>query len=86
MVTCADKQTDWLLLIGFCFVFLTFDLLQFLILSSKETTTGVLNKKVSLSLRTPTQVFTCEYYEIFKNTYFDEQLRRTASWDPRSMG
>ena len=86
MVTCADKQTDWLLLIGFCFVFLTFDLLQFLILSSKETNTGVLNKKVSLSLRTPTQVFTCEYYEIFKNTYFDEQLRRTASWDPRSMG
>ena len=27
---------------------------------------------------TPTQVFSCEIYEIFKNTYFEEHLRKTA--------
>ena len=25
------------------------------------------------------QVFSCEFYEIFKNTYFEEHLRTTAS-------
>ena len=24
--------------------------------------------------KAPTQVFSCEYYEIFKNTYFEEHL------------
>ena len=28
---------------------------------------------------TPAQVFSCEIYEIFKNTYFEEHLRTTAS-------
>ena len=28
---------------------------------------------------TPTQVFFCEIYEIFKNIYFEEQLLMTAS-------
>ena len=28
---------------------------------------------------TPTQVFSCEYCKIFKNTYFEENLRATAS-------
>ena len=28
---------------------------------------------------TPTQVFSCEICEIFKNTYFEEYLRTTAS-------
>ena len=28
---------------------------------------------------TPTQVFFCEYCEIFKNTYFEKHLRTTAS-------
>ena len=28
---------------------------------------------------TPTQMFSCEYCEIFKNTYFEELLRTTAS-------
>ena len=28
---------------------------------------------------TPTQVFTCEYCEIFKNTYFEEHLQMAAS-------
>ena len=28
---------------------------------------------------TPTQVFSCEYLEIFKNTSFEEHLRTTAS-------
>ena len=31
-----------------------------------------------------TQVFSCEYYKIFKNTYFDENLRTTASAVPSS--
>ena len=30
-------------------------------------------------LQTPTQVFSCEYCEIFKNTYFEEHLQTTAS-------
>ena len=28
---------------------------------------------------TPTQVFLCEYCEIFKKTYFEKHLRTTAS-------
>ena len=28
---------------------------------------------------TQTQVFSCEYCKIFKNTYFEEYLRTTAS-------
>ena len=28
---------------------------------------------------TPAQVFVCEFWEIFKNTFFKEHLRRTAS-------
>ena len=28
---------------------------------------------------TPTQVFSCEYCKIFKNTYFEEHLRTAAS-------
>ena len=28
---------------------------------------------------TPTQVFSCEYYEILKKTYFEVHLRTTAS-------
>ena len=32
-----------------------------------------------------TQVFSCEYYKIFKNTYFDENLRTTASAVPLTV-
>ena len=32
-----------------------------------------------LSKGTPTQVFSCEYCEIFKNTYFEEDLSTAAS-------
>ena len=28
---------------------------------------------------TPTQLFSCEYCEIFKNTYFEEHLQMAAS-------
>ena len=35
--------------------------------------------KKTLSKETPTQVFTCEYCEIFKNKYFEKHLRTTAS-------
>ena len=27
---------------------------------------------------TPTQVFSCKYFEIFKNTYFEKHLRTAA--------
>ena len=30
-------------------------------------------------LKAPPQVFSCEYCEIFKNTYFEEHLRTAAS-------
>ena len=30
---------------------------------------------------TPTQVFSCEYCEILKNTYFEEHIRTAASAD-----
>ena len=32
-----------------------------------------------------TQVFSCEYYKIFKNIYFDENLRTTASAVPLTV-
>ena len=32
-----------------------------------------------------TQVFSCEYYKIFKNTYFDENLQTTASAVPLTV-
>ena len=36
--------------------------------------------KISQYLQeTPTQVFSCEYYEISKNTYFEEHLQTAAS-------
>ena len=45
---------------------------------------SLLNKAAGLQAcnftkETPTQVFSCEIYEIFKNTYFEEYLRMTAS-------
>ena len=33
----------------------------------------------TLLKKTPTYVFSCKYYEIFKNTYFEEHLRTAAS-------
>ena len=35
--------------------------------------------------KTPTQVFFCEYYEIFKNTYFKKHLRTTTSEDTPTL-
>ena len=33
-----------------------------------------------------TQVFSCEYYEIFKNTYFGEHLETAASdWNNTNL-
>ena len=34
---------------------------------------------IKLQLQTPTKVFSYEYFEILKNTYFEEHLRTTAS-------
>ena len=33
----------------------------------------------TLLKETPTQVFSCEYCQILKNTFFAEQVRETAS-------
>ena len=38
-------------------------------------------RPVTLSKETPTQVFSCEYYNIFKNTYFEKHLPTAASID-----
>ena len=32
----------------------------------------------------PKQVFSCEYCEIFKNTYFEKHLQTTASVDSKA--
>ena len=39
----------------------------------KLQTSGLTKKEI------PTQVLYCEFYEIFKNTYFVEHMRRAAS-------
>ena len=41
--------------------------------------------KLQAFLLTPTQVFSCEYCEIFKNTYLEEHLRSAASTGPCLM-
>ena len=38
------------------------------------------NPFATLLKNTPTQLFSCEFCEIFKNTYFEEHLRTTASF------
>ena len=35
--------------------------------------------QLEMQVESPTQVFSCEYCEIFKNTYFEEHLRTAAS-------
>ena len=37
------------------------------------------NTRNFIKNKTPTEVFSCEYYKIFKNTYFEERLRRAGS-------
>ena len=32
-----------------------------------------------MELESPMQIFPCEYWEIFKNTYFEEHLQKAAS-------
>ena len=47
---------------------------------------SLLNKVVSLQAwnfilnEAPTQVFSCEIYEIIDNTYFEEHLRTSVFW------
>ena len=36
-------------------------------------------RTATLLKETPTQVFSCEYYQIFKNIYFEEHLQTAAS-------
>ena len=45
------------------------------VLKSFSTFTG---KHHHYQKETPTQVFSCEYCEIFRNTYFEEYLRTAA--------
>ena len=42
---------------------------------------GTLEKKFCnvILKETPTQLFSCEYCEVFKNAYFEEYLRTAAS-------
>ena len=37
------------------------------------------SRPITLLKETPTQVFSCEYYNIFKNTYFEKHLPTAAS-------
>ena len=60
--------------------------------SHENTCVGVFFNKVAslqacnfIKNETPTQVFSCEYFEIFKNTYFQEHLERAASEDPNFL-
>ena len=52
--------------------------LKFSQYSQEYTSLGVSNKvagpKVNFIKETPVQVFSCEYWEIFKNTFFVEHL------------
>ena len=41
--------------------------------------TSLKNEVATLLKETPTLVFSCEIYKIFKNTYFEEQMQATAS-------
>ena len=48
---------------------------------------SLINKVVGLHFikkETPTQVFFCEYCEIFKNTYFEKHLQTTAAVNSRA--
>ena len=57
--------------------------LKILQYSQENTCVGVslrAFKSTILSKKTPTLMFCCEYWEIFKNTYFEEHLRTTASY------
>ena len=47
-------------------------------LSKEAATGGVLQTCNFIKKETPTQVLSCEIYDIFKNTYFEEYLRMTA--------
>ena len=38
-----------------------------------------LQENTCVGVQTLTQVFSCEIYEIFKNSYFEEDLRTAAS-------
>ena len=40
--------------------------------------------ELELVLQYPKQVFSCEYFQIFKNTYFEEYLRMAAFIDGSS--
>ena len=58
---------------------------NFAMFTGKHLCWSLLLIDLQLSFKgTPTQVFFCEYYKIFKNTYFDENLRTTASAVPTS--
>ena len=52
--------------------------------SHQRCTTEKAARPATLLKETPTKVFSSEYCEIFKNTYFEENLRTTASAIPAS--
>ena len=44
-----------------------------------KVATSLKNEVATLLKDTPTRVFSCEIYKIFKSTYFEEQMQATAS-------
>ena len=48
--------------------------------SHDSTCVGVSLQGLQRYEQTPTHMFSCEYCKIFKKTYFEEQLRTTASY------
>ena len=42
------------------------------------------NTSVAVSFWAPTEVFYCEYYQIFNNTYYEKHLRTAASVNSRA--
>ena len=55
--------------------------------SHTETATGVvLRKACNFIKKSPTQVLSCEYIEIFKSTYLKKQLRKTVSAYSKKRG
>ena len=59
-------------------------LLKILQYSQENACVGVSFEGLDLQLYlkdTPTKVFSCKYFEIFNNTYFEKHLRAAASVD-----
>ena len=73
-------------------VFLKKDVIKIWKISHKNTFVGVFfliklqtGRPVTILKKTPTQVFSCDIFENFKNTYFEEHLGTTAAESLRKI-